>query len=134
MSLTIDPTVPPSNPNQTIFEPVKPPRSLVPLSNAATAPIHESDVVTYHWASRGSGNGNGDTAFVQDGSLSFGFGRPTAGNPPTPYPFTRLAWLNDTNSSATYIYHQLDSETLIEDAYFLTTGWHSTNITIGTNR
>ena len=93
--------------------------------------VRESDVIPYFWASPGSETGGGGPAFVQNQSLNFNFYGATAGNPSTPYPFTRLAWLNSTTAGATYIYHQLSDSVLAEDAFYVTAGWHTTNITVG---
>ena len=53
--------------------------------------------------------------------------------PDTPYPFTRLAWLNDTQkNNAMYFYHQLSESTIAEDAYFADSGWSTTEVEVGT--
>jgi hypothetical protein len=66
--------------------------------------------------------------FVQNKSLSF-----PVGGPNTPYPFSRLAWTNSNDFDVIYIYHQLNNSMLAEDAFHLTSGWHTTEINIGTN-
>ena len=70
-------------------------------------------------------------AWVQNQSLLFPTFR-TKGLA-TPYPFSRLAWLNDSLAGGVYIYHQLTDSVLVEDVYLDSTGWISTNITIGTS-
>ena len=53
-------------------------------------------------------------------------------SPGTIFPYSRLAFANSTNSSTSYIYHQLNESIIIEDAYTLNTGWTSTAIHIPT--
>ena len=102
--------------------------NLDPVPNNATAAINGEDVIRFFGP---DGNGGG-TAYVQDQRLIFNFwtGGAHLSSPPTPYPFTRLSWSNDTANGGTYVYHQLSETTMVEDAYFVTSGWHTTNITL----
>lgn len=90
----------------------------------------------YNWDSPGSGSGTSGPTYVQNETLFFNFygGAQSATNPGTPYPFSRLAWTNSSSAGAVYIYHQLSDDTLVEDAFFVTAGWHTTNISIGTGK
>ncbi|MCJ1334162.1 hypothetical protein MMC10_010869 [Thelotrema lepadinum] len=54
-------------------------------------------------------------------------------SPDTVFPYSRLAFANSTNASASYIYHQLNDSIIIEDAYSLSSGWGSTAIEIPTS-
>lgn len=88
----------------------------------------------YNFNDSGLTSGMAGPAFVQDQQLSFNLAIniPTP-NPSTPYPFTRLAWINSTADNAVFVYHQLSDSLLVEDACSMTTGWYPTNISIETN-
>ena len=106
----------------------------------ATAEIRESDLVSYFSMANdtsfgGSPGANGANpwaaAWVQDQTFLLGtFPRSTLS---TPYPFSRLAWLNDSTTGAIYVYHQLSDSILGEDVFTVNGKWNSTNITIGTS-
>ena len=63
-------------------------------------------------------------AWVENGTL---FGNTP---PPSTFPYARLASWANVNASVSYIYHQLDDTTLVEDALLVEYGWKTTNITI----
>ena len=63
--------------------------------------------------------------WVENQSLHFGIE-----NPPTPYPFGRLAWTNVAEDSSVQIYHQLSNDIIVEDTYVWNIGWNSTNISV----
>lgn len=67
---------------------------------------------------------NGSSFVTDDGSMQA---------PDSPFPFGRLASAWD-NATASYLYHQLDDLTLVEDMWDggISNFWTSTNITIGT--
>lgn len=90
--------------------------------------ILEDDIISWHF---GEGDGSvGGIAWVHGDHLIL---QPTIPASPYPYPFGRLAWTNDTNASAMYFYRQLTNEVLAEDAYYLSAGWNTGNITVGTS-
>ena len=68
--------------------------------------------------------------WVQNQTLIFDTWPSNDPSPNTPYPYARLASLNSTGVAATYVYHQLSGTVLCEDAYFQSSGWRTTNITI----
>ena len=53
--------------------------------------------------------------------------------PSSPFPHTRMALTNPTNSTALYLYHQINATTIAEDIWDGSDlGWASSNITIPT--
>ena len=106
------------------------------VPNNATQEVRASDIITFWFDDDASntGAGDGDWAFVQNETLITDFyGLTHASYPSTLYPYMRLAWLNDSQTGATFIYHQIDNAVFVEDAFYATGGWHTTNITIGTS-
>lgn len=70
-----------------------------------------------------------EVIWVYDGQLQTA----TATNPSSPFPFTRLAWATTPQTAQRlYVYHQLNGDTIVEEAYVDNIGWQSTNITITT--
>ena len=127
-------TVPDQSNSQIQIYPLQQNSNLENIPNSATTAVRNSDIMMYTWTSPGLGSGTSGPAFVQNQSLYFNFyGAYQSTNPGTPYPFTRLAWTNSTSASAVYFYHQLSDSILTEDAFYIATGWHTTNISIGTS-
>ncbi|CAL8579665.1 hypothetical protein XPA_005399 [Xanthoria parietina] len=100
----------------------------VQLVEKANELVHSPDVVLL--ASENNGlepptiTMNGSAFVTDDGSMQA---------PDSPFPFGRLASAWD-NATASYLYHQLDDLTLVEDMWDggISNFWTSTNITIGT--
>ena len=71
--------------------------------------------------------------WVVNGSLKQGpLGSPWA-RCASPYPFSRLAWANQTSSTSVFVYHQFNESMLLEDQYVDGVGWRYQNVSIPTS-